>query len=184
MKVRAVFLVGYMASGNTSAVRELARCLGWDFLDLDTHVESREQQTIPQLFARRGESGLRVAETKALQRISVVALGGGTFVQQSNREILSNWPSVFLEAPAAELWQRSLTDRIERPLRGSLEDFDNLYAERLPFYRQATMTVVTSGKDLNAICSEIRSTLQCWDDNKTAGSFHASSNQTGTGESQ
>jgi len=126
MEVRAVFLVGFMGSGKSSVGRELARQLDWDFVDLDTRIESRERQTVPEIFRERGETGFRLAETDALRDLlaesgqpnRVVALGGGAFVQERNRELLRPWLSVFLEAPASELWQRSQSDGIERPLRG------------------------------------------------------------------
>jgi shikimate kinase len=57
------------------------------------------------------------------------------------------------------LWQRSQADGIERPLRKDRDQFAQLYAERLPFYREATITVETEGKDATAICSEIESAL-------------------------
>ena len=125
MGVRAVFLVGFMASGKSSVGQELARRLDWDFVDLDARIESRERQTVPEIFRDRGEPGFRLAETSALRdlltepltRNRVVALGGGAFVQERNRELLRQWPSVFLESPVPELWQRSLTDGVERPLR-------------------------------------------------------------------
>jgi len=168
MEARAVFLVGFMASGKSSVGQELARRLGWDFVDLDTRIEFRERQTVPEIFRDRGEPGFRLAETSALrdllteplQRNSVVALGGGTFVQERNRELLQQWPTVFLEASASELWQRSLTDGIERPLRGDPEQFAQLYAERLPGYRQAKVVVETTGKQVAAICVEIEAALQ------------------------
>ncbi len=168
MGVRAVFLVGFMASGKSRVGQELARRLEWDFVDLDARIESREQQTIPEIFRERGEAGFRLAETRALsdllaaslERNSVVALGGGAFAQERNRELLRHWPSVFLEAPASELWQRSLTDGVERPLRGDPEQFARLYAERLPLYRQASVVVATTGKQLTSICAEIEGALQ------------------------
>jgi shikimate kinase len=174
MGVRAVFLVGFMASGKTSVGQELARRLDWDFVDLDAQIESRERQSVPEIFRKRGEHGFRLAETEALRDIlpelqsesskrnRVVALGGGAFAQEKNRELLRQWPSIFLEAPASELWQRSLRDGIERPLRGNPEQFALLYEERLPSYRQATMTVVTSGKDMGSLCAEIERSLQGW----------------------
>ncbi|HKM84815.1 MAG TPA: shikimate kinase [Terriglobales bacterium] len=168
MGVRAVFLVGFMASGKSSVGQELAQRLDWDFVDLDARIESRERQTIPEIFRDSGESGFRLAETSALRDLlaeslqsnSVVALGGGAFVQERNRELLRQWPSVFLEASVSELWERSLADGIERPLRGDPEHFARLYAERLPFYRQATVVVETTGKPLASICVEIEEALQ------------------------
>ncbi len=192
MKARAVFLVGFMASGKSSVGRELAQRLGWEFLDLDERIEIREQKTIPEIFRERGEAGFRLAEADALRDLiaeslrgeSVVALGGGAFVQKNNREMLRQWPSVFLETSASELWQRSLTDGIERPLRGNADEFAKLYAERLPFYREASVTIVTSGKDLATICNEIECTLQGWGKAEAAGSYQVPPIQGRTGESK
>jgi shikimate kinase len=192
MEVRAVFLVGFMASGKSSVGQELARRWDWDFVDLDARIEWRERLTIPEIFRERGEPGFRLAETSALgeflteslKRNTVVALGGGAFVQERNRELLRAWPSVFLEAPADELWQRSLTDGVERPLREDPEQFARLYTERLPFYRQASVTVVTSGKDLASLCAEIERSLQFRGRNEAAGRPQIPPTHFGRGESQ
>lgn len=169
MGVRAVFLVGFMACGKSSVGQQLARRLGWDFVDLDSHIEARERQTIAEIFASRGEPAFRIAESSALrdltesfERDSVVALGGGTFAQSVNRDLLQTWPSVFLEVPIDELWQRSLDDGARRPLRKDRAEFASLYEKRLPSYRQATVTVVTSGKDPASLCVEIERSLQFW----------------------
>jgi shikimate kinase len=191
MDVRAVFLVGFMASGKSSVGQELARRLGWDFVDLDARIEGREGRTVPEIFRERGEPGFRLAEANALRDLLdesrrhhyVVALGGGVFVQEINRELLREWPSVFLEAPAAELWQRSLTDGVERPLRGDREQFAQLYAERLPFYRQASAVVDTTGKPLASICAEIEDALQLRGIPEDAASRERRSSS-GRGESQ
>jgi shikimate kinase len=168
MGVRAVFLVGFMAAGKTTVGRELARRLGWDFVDLDARIESREQQTIPEIFRDRRESGFRLAEavalrdlTETLDRDTVIALGGGTFVQLKNRELLRSWPSVFLNVPPDELRRRSLGDMAKRPLlKDDPTEFAQQYGERLPYYQQATVTIVTSGKDPSALCAEIEHKLQ------------------------
>jgi shikimate kinase len=167
MAVRAVFLVGFMGSGKNTVGRELARRLGWDFLDLDAHIETRERQAIPSIFRIQGEPGFREAENAALchllatsiHRDSIVALGGGTFVDQNNRALLREWPTVFLDAPIDDLWERSQQEGVERPLRGDRDQFSLLHAQRLPFYRQAKLTVKTHGKSPAAISLEIESTL-------------------------
>ena len=196
MGVRAVFLVGFMASGKSSLGRELARRLDWDFVDLDARIESREQQSIPEIFRDRGEIGFRLAETSALRELTdalgrnplhrnvVVALGGGTFAQPLNLELLHPWPSVFLDAPLDELWRRSTENATVRPLRNDPTEFARLHEHRLPFYRQATLTVVTSGKDPASLCAEIERTLLSWEASQAAGSSEIPSASSGTGESQ
>jgi shikimate kinase len=174
MRTRAVFLIGFMGCGKSRVGQELARRLGWDFVDLDARIESREGHTIAEIFRDRGEDAFRLAETNALgdlietldlgrdlNRDMVVALGGGTFAQERNRELLRSWPSIFLEAPIEELWRRCQDDQTKRPLRkDNRDDFARMYEYRLSFYRQATVTVVTSGKDPASICAEIERTLR------------------------
>jgi len=192
MEVRAVFLVGFMASGKSSVGQELARRLDWDFVDLDARIESRERQTISEMFRDRGEPGFRLAETNALrdlteslERDTVVALGGGAFAQPKNRELLRSWTSIFLEAPLDELWRRSLEEGAKRPLRkDDLAEFGRLYESRLPHYRQASVTVVTSGRDPASLCAEIERTLQFRGEAEAAGSSQIPPARFGTGESQ
>jgi shikimate kinase len=196
MSVRAVFLVGFMACGKSSVGQELARHMDWDFVDLDIRIESRERQTIPEIFRDRGESGFRLAETNALreltealeqdplQRNTVVALGGGTFAHPQNRDLLRSWPSVFLDAPLDELWRRTTEDVKMRPLRSDRTEFARLHQYRLPFYRQATVTVVTSGKDPASLCQEIERTLQSWRRTEASDSSRTLPARSGTGESQ
>lgn len=168
-----------MACGKTSLGQQLARRLDWDFVDLDALIEARERQSIAEIFRDRGESGFRAAEMGALRdlteslnsetflhdsalRGTVVALGGGTFTQPANRELLRPWTTVFLDAPLDELWQRSQDKAALRPLRRDRTEFDRLHQERLPGYRQATMTIVTSGKDPTTLCAEIERSLHFW----------------------
>jgi shikimate kinase len=193
MGARAVFLVGFMASGKSTVGPELARRLGWDFVDLDSRIEARERKSVPQIFREHGEPGFRLAESNALQELtqslernSVVALGGGAFAQAQNRALLRDWPSVFLNAPLEELWQRSLTDGIERPLRKSRDEFARLHAERLRFYRQATITVETAGRDMASICAEIGAALrlQPATEGGRKGSGASLSSNSHSGESQ
>jgi shikimate kinase len=197
MGVRAVFLVGFMASGKSSVGRELARRLDWDFVDLDARIESRERQTVSEIFRDRGEPEFRLAEaaalrdlTESLERDTVIALGGGTFAHPKNLELLKNhellqtWPTVFLDAPVEELWRRCVEDATKRPLRKDLDEFARLYEHRLPFYRQATVTIVTLGKDPASLCAEIERTLQFRGENGAAGSSQTPSTRFGTGESQ
>ena len=162
-----MFLVGFMGSGKNTVGQELARRLGWDFVDLDARIEQRERRTVPEIFAAKGESIFRQAETAALRDVlaeskdcnRVVALGGGAFAIEHNRVLLRDWPTVFLDAPVAELWRRCQQDDIERPLGKDRRQFSSLLAERLPLYRQAAFTIETSGKKLSWICSEIERAL-------------------------
>ncbi len=192
MRGRAVFLLGFMASGKTTAGVELARRLGWDFVDLDAQIEAREGLTIADIFQGRGESEFRQMETRtlrdltqSLERDTVVALGGGTFAHALNRELLGPWPSVFLDAPPDELWRRSQDDANKRPLRkDDPQEFARLHQSRLPFYRQATVTVVTSGKNPASVCDEIERILNLRAPTETVASSRITPARFETGESK
>jgi shikimate kinase len=166
MGVRAVFLVGFMASGKSSVGKALARRLRWEFTDLDDRIASRENKSVPEIFRSGGEAVFRAAESAALENLllslnqnTVVALGGGAFIQEQNRRLLLQWTTVFLDAPAAELWRRCSADPGERPLRTTRDQFMELYEQRLPDYRRADLTVDTFQKTPMAVAAEIESRL-------------------------
>ena len=64
--LRRIVLTGFMGAGKTTVGRLLAESLGWEFLDLDAHIEQRTGATVPELFARDGEPAFRRLESTAL----------------------------------------------------------------------------------------------------------------------
>jgi shikimate kinase len=59
-----------MGCGKTTIGRLLAKQIGWSFVDMDTYIENRHQETISELFAKQGESFFRKAEHTSLEEIS------------------------------------------------------------------------------------------------------------------
>ena len=45
--LRRIVLMGFMGAGKTTVGRLLAESLGWEFLDLDAHIEQRAGATVP-----------------------------------------------------------------------------------------------------------------------------------------
>lgn len=162
---RLLFLVGFMGAGKTSVGRGLGLRLGWGFLDLDDRVEEREGQTVGQIFERQGESGFREAETAALQELLikpgpeplVVALGGGTFTRQRNIDLIAeaSLPVIFLDGQAAELFQRCEQEQRNRPLKGDVRQFQELYQQRKSSYLRADYHIDTSGKKIETVVAEV-----------------------------
>ncbi len=167
---RAVFLVGFMGAGKTSVGRALAALLGWRFVDLDDRIVQREGRSVPEIFERSGEAAFRRAETDALRQLlleftagepAVVALGGGAFVQPENAPLIqgSEYPVVFLDAPADVLLERCLPQGGERPLLRDPASFRDLYEQRRPHYLRATWRVDTADKPVESVATEIVSAL-------------------------
>jgi shikimate kinase len=169
--VRAVFLVGFMGAGKTSVGRALSKHLGWRFEDLDDRIQARERRTVPEIFQQAGEAGFREAERAALRELLeeiesgaplIAALGGGAFVQEAIASLLaeSGGATVFLDAPADELWRRCGSDLVERPLRREESEFRRLHDARRPRYLQASLKVDTGGKAIEQIVREIADGLR------------------------
>ena len=162
-----------MAVGKSTVGRTLARLLKWQFIDLDCEIECRSGLSVRDIFTQQGEARFREMEAQALRLVvegaahaTVVALGGGTFVQPQNADLLAQAGAhvVFLELPVNELLQRCRTTEARtahnpRPLAEDEDAFCALYAQRLPFYRQAEMAVNTTDKTPEQISREIAASL-------------------------
>ncbi|HEV2398960.1 MAG TPA: shikimate kinase [Candidatus Sulfotelmatobacter sp.] len=168
--VRAVFLVGFMGAGKSSVGRALGQSLNWLFEDLDDRIERREHRSIAEIFRKSGESAFRQAEHEALREVlqelrrggtRVIALGGGAFVQSNNAVLLkaAGVPTVFLDAPVEELWQRCCRQATEsgtdRPLLRSQDQFRELHRDRRKSYRKASVRIETGGRPIDDIAAEI-----------------------------
>jgi shikimate kinase len=168
------FLVGFMGAGKSSVGRALGQRLNWLFEDLDDRIEQHEGRKIAEIFRDSGEAHFRQAEHAALRQVlderhggavRIVALGGGAFVQAANAALLraAAVPTVFLDAPVEELWQRCRLQAdaagTERPLLGEFEQFRTLYRERRKHYAKAQVKIGTGGREVGAIAAEIAKKL-------------------------
>jgi len=166
---QALFLVGFMGAGKSSVGLILGQRLGWAFEDLDERIQQREGRSIEQIFEESGEPYFRRSEHEALREVvaelgnvpRVVALGGGAFAQPENIGLLKKAavPTVFLDGPVDELFQRCQEQGRPRPLRNDLELFRTLYEARRQHYMTASLRVDTSGKDVDTVASEVAEAL-------------------------
>lgn len=151
-----VYLVGFMGSGKSTVGQLLAAELGWRFADLDDDIEAREHAAITQIFSERGEPEFRrieheclkarVAEVRNMQPL-ILALGGGAFVQQNNRELLSHaGVSIWLDCPF-EMVQQRVAGFTHRPLAKDPEAFRKLFDDRRLVYAQADYRIAIDSDD-------------------------------------
>src|SRR5258708_5374045 len=97
-KNRTIALAGFMGSGKTTVGSFLARQLAWRFVDLDARIEEASGLRITEIFDRLGEPAFREIEREQLEQAlgqaavqstpMVLALGGGTYAQPANLELL------------------------------------------------------------------------------------------------
>lgn len=162
-----------MAAGKSTVGRVLASLLHWRFLDLDCEIECRSKLGIHELFATYGESHFRQLEGDALRSVleqvsspTVIALGGGTFIESRSADLLRSFGAqvVFLDIAVEELLRRcrAASERSAqnpRPLAADAQAFCALYAQRLPHYRKAELIVNTAGKAAEQVAREIEAAL-------------------------
>lgn len=159
--VRRVVLTGFMGAGKTTVGRLLAEALGWTFMDLDGELEARAGVSVPEIFAQQGERGFRRMESRALaallgKDLVVIALGGGTPEELTNRLLLEQTPGtvvVFLDAPFAALYDRCMLQALgegraleeARPVLRSVGEAEARFAMRQPMYRRLARVTVGTG---------------------------------------
>jgi shikimate kinase len=151
--IQHLLLTGFMGAGKSTVGRLLASRIGWNFLDLDTHIERRTGATIAQLFERDGEARFRRLESTALVSAlalpkTVLALGGGTPEELTNRLLIEQTPgtfTVFLDAPFPTLFDRCMLQDVARPVLEDPGAAELRFARRHPLYtRLAAYTIDTS----------------------------------------
>lgn len=145
-----------MGSGKTTVGKKLALQLGYQFLDLDDHIERRVDLSISEIFKKYGEDVFRQLETSALRSTLrkeevVISTGGGTPCQNDNMTwINKNGKSIFISESPEVLLSRLKNEKARRPLIKNMNDTELLnfietnLNERMKFYKKAHFKVDTS----------------------------------------
>lgn len=160
-----------MGSGKSTVAQALARRLNSKMIDLDAEITRTGGRSPKQIIEEEGETAFRQIESQVLKQVlhqktvRVIALGGGAWIQASNRDMISRDRaiSVWLDVPFELCWQRILNSGSERPLARNESQARVLYEERRASYRAAKLHVDASAeKSANQIADEVIQALpQC-----------------------
>lgn len=131
--IKNIVLIGMPGCGKST----LARALGWklrrDDFDCDEYIRATAGMSLADIFAREGEYGFRLRETKALALLCagegrIIATGGGCVTREENYPLLHQNGMVF--------WLRR--EPLLLPEGGRLlecaEEAKALYLQRKPLY--------------------------------------------------
>ena len=174
---RNIILVGFMASGKTSVGRALAESLsraaesrgeeGWTLVDADDVIVVRAGKPIHRIFSEDGEPAFRELESQVIADLcagerQVIASGGGSFVNQQNRDVmLAGGRVFFLSASPADILRRVREEDAGGPIRPLLAVEDSeariaeLLAQRMPAYAHAHHTVDTDALTAEGVAQQI-----------------------------
>lgn len=151
---RSLAIVGMPGSGKSTVGRQLAKRLGWRFVDSDLQIETRIGGSIRAFFEREGEAAFRVIEAEVIAELvardrHVVATGGGAVLRPENRESLRRGCDViYLRCAPEELFRRLRHDT-QRPLlqvQDPLARLREMYLQRDPLYRETAHFIIETGR--------------------------------------
>lgn len=161
---RTVVLVGLMGAGKSTVGRRLAERLRLPFIDSDDEIVKAADLTISEIFERFGEQYFRDGERKVISRLldgppCILATGGGAFLSDENRTVISaSGVSVWIAAELETLWDR-VRDKPGRPLLQGDDPkrvLSDLLEARYPVYGLADIVVESAkGQPHNAVVDAI-----------------------------
>lgn len=162
-----VFLIGYMASGKSTAAKKLAKALDLTVVDLDAEIEKTAGMSIPEIFKTEGEMAFRKREQTELRKWLekdgfVMATGGGTpCFFESMDEMNGAGTTVYLQMAPKAILDRVLASKDERPiLKGlsaekMLEKVEKQLEKREPFYSRANVVVNGVNLDVEELVAQL-----------------------------
>jgi shikimate dehydrogenase len=165
-----VILIGFMGSGKSSVATALAAKSGYDLVETDTEVLARSEcGSITEIFNTHGEESFRALEVQALRSALkkeklILSCGGGILESAENQRALRGLRTsiegektcvVYLDTHFETITSRLQGDS-SRPLFRSLPDAEQLFARRLPRYREcADLVIPTDALSANDIAELI-----------------------------
>ncbi|GAC1441149.1 MAG: hypothetical protein NVSMB51_21160 [Solirubrobacteraceae bacterium] len=136
-----------MGAGKSTAARDCAALRGGRAIDTDKLIEERLQESIEEIFERRGEREFRELEEQVVCEAlaqagppDCVALGGGAVLSARVRAALEPHTTVLLDIGVDVAWQRVWGRG--RPLAHDRPQFEALHAERRELYEQLADAVL------------------------------------------
>jgi 3-dehydroquinate synthase len=168
-----IILTGFSGTGKSRVGAEIARVLGWRFLDTDSEIALQTGKKIAAIFAQEGEEAFRLLEKQALKRActgtgQVVSTGGGILMDPENRKLaLGSGLVVGLEASPETIHQRLVArgnsrDPEERPLLAGpdpLKSIRELKKRRQPHYVSAHWLIQTDNLTESQVAAEV---IRAW----------------------
>ena len=156
----SISLIGMAGAGKTSVGKELARTLGFSFIDSDALIEKQHGKSLQNILNDEGYIKLREIENIALKSIqfneTILSTGGSAvYSDEAMEHIQQNSKVIFLEVPFSQILERvpSFLDR--GFAKAPNQSVENAFGERQELYKKYSDSVVSNTKDLNSCVSKI-----------------------------
>jgi shikimate kinase/3-dehydroquinate synthase len=168
-----VILIGFSGAGKSTTGRLLAERLDWSFVDTDADIAAEFGCSVPEIFARDGESVFRAAERAHLlcalsKQRTIVATGGGAPIDPAlwTEGLLSHPETlvIALDADPATVFQRLSAQQaaegesVGRPMLAGddpLAKISALKSTRQAVYDRAGVTIIAEGVSPAQLVDEV-----------------------------
>ena len=147
----------------------IAKTLGYEFVDVDEYIETNVNQTVAQIF-ENGEEYFRDIEESAIKELAqelnlVISTGGGAVLRQSNVDNLKkNGIIFFINRPIKKIVETIKTSH--RPLLASgCNVLHDIFETRYPIYKRTCDYEIIGEKTVNKTVAEIIEKYKAQEDN-------------------
>jgi shikimate kinase len=118
---RNIVITGFMGTGKTTVARIAAGRLGLELVSTDALIEARAGQSIPEIFAQKGEAAFRSLEAIICREVAmrpdvVIDTGGGALLNPTTRAAFTESGLVICLTCAPDEIMRRLSGDSSRPL--------------------------------------------------------------------
>ncbi|UOR10224.1 shikimate kinase [Halobacillus amylolyticus] len=168
LREKSIVFVGFMGVGKTTIGRLVANKLHRSFIDVDQEIENKYQMSTSEIFKTIGERAFREEEKNFIiaccqQRLKIISLGGGAFLQEEIRNFcLANCIVFYLDI-SWDSWKERLSILVDsRPvLQGrTIEEIEMLFHERKDTYSDHNSKLMTDRLDEEEVADYITDSLK------------------------
>ncbi len=168
LRERSIVFIGFMGVGKTTIGKLVAKKLYRDFIDVDEEIQKEYNMPVSQIFEEIGEKAFREREKSLIislcnQKLKILSLGGGAFLQEEIKEVCLSKCIVFFLDLSWESWKDRISLIIDsRPiLQGkSIEEIEELFNKRQEIYAVHHSKVVTDNHEVEEVAQYIVDSLK------------------------
>ncbi len=144
-----IFILGFMGTGKSTWAKKWGEYHQLQFIDLDVLIEKQDNDSVVDIFEKKGEDYFRLKEAEQLRTVlqqenCIVACGGGTPCFYENmRWMKDNGITVYLNALPNLILENVMKEKEKRPLLKKVNEAELIFFiekklnERIPVYNEA-----------------------------------------------